>query len=303
MPVPGFQTIMLPILKVLSDGREYAISQLVDQIANDFKMSEEDRQEKLPSGQQTYLVNRVGWARTYLKKAGLLSVPRRGYAQITDEGRKLLAENLPRIDLRLLERYKGFVEFRDAHLDKTEKVEVAAASAEVTPEEAMERAHIRLRSELEDEILRKVKGCSPDYFENLVVRLLVAMGYGGSMADAGKAVGRSGDGGIDGIIKEDKLGLDAVYLQAKRWESGTVGRPEIQKFVGALAGQKANKGVFLTTSAFTPEAVEYARNLQQKVILVDGRQLAELMIDHDLGVSLVDKFEIKRIDNDFFEED
>lgn len=302
MAVPGFQDFMLPILKLLSDGSETSARVLVEKLSHVIKITPDDLVAKLPSGKQTIFENRVAWARFYLKKANLIASPRRGHFLIAEAGKKLLIENPAKIDIALLQRYPSFVEFHDAGAEKVEEKNFSEIHNDETPQELMERAYAKLKTELEGEILRMVKSCSPEYFENVVVQLLVAMGYGGSLADAGKAVGRSGDGGIDGIIKEDKLGLEVIYLQAKRWEN-VVGRPEIQKFVGALAGQRANKGVFLTTSSFTGEATAYASGVQQKVILVDGRRLVELMIEHDLGVSTVAKFEIKKVDHDFFEEE
>ena len=305
MAIPSYQDFMLPLLTALSDGTERKSSEVDGLLADRLKLTPEDQATKLPSGVQSVWTNRTGWARTYLKKAGLISSPRRGIVTITDDGRKLLAEKPERIDWRLLLRYEAFRQFQAQSVPKSEDGATAATPTpepEETPGESMERAYRALRHDLEDELLQKLKACSPSYFETIVVQLLVAMGYGGSLKDAGKAVGRSGDGGIDGIIKEDKLGLDVVYIQAKRWE-GVVGRPEIQKFVGALAGQKAGKGVFITTSGFTKEAVDYAGGVQQKVILLDGPELSRLMFDNGQGVETKATFELKKIDNDFFEEE
>ena len=301
MSIPSYQDFMLPLLTALADGTDRRSAEVDGLLADRLNLTPDEQATKLPSGVQTIWTNRTGWARTYLKKAGLIASPRRGVIAITEDGRKLLAENPARINTKVLERFELFRQF---HGQPTVLAGLPAepTDGDETPEETIGNAYRTLRSGLQDEVLQKLKGCTPSYFENVVVQLLVAMGYGGSLKDAGKAVGRSGDGGIDGIIKEDKLGLDVVYIQAKRWE-GVVGRPEIQKFVGALAGQRATKGVFITTSGFTKEASDYAAGVQQKVILVDGAQLTELMIDHGMGVATTATFELKKIDNDFFEEE
>lgn len=305
MAVPTFQDVMLPVLKAFSDGREHAISEIDDSVAKAMGITSDDLAEKVTSGVGTKWKDRTHWARYYMKRAGLLSTPRRGAWLITDEGQKLLAEKLDRVDTKVLRRFESFLQFTARIGASTPKVSddiPAQKEGDETPEETIGRAYKTLRRTLEDDVLQKLKACTPGYFEDIVVQLLVAMGYGGSLADAGKAVGRSGDGGIDGIIKEDKLGLDVIYIQAKRWES-VVGRPEIQKFVGALAGRRANKGVFITTSGFTKDAVEYADGVQQKVILLDGSRLAELMIEHGKGVTTMETYTLKKIDNDFFEEE
>jgi restriction system protein len=309
MPIPDYQALMLPVLKLAADGREHRFRDAVEQLAADFAMTDAERAELLPSGGQPIFNNRVGWAATYLKQAGLLQSPKRGLFQITDTGKTLLRENPRNIDNALLERYEAFRAFRTRRRvaeDPEPRAEAAHAQqererpADETPEDALASAYRKLRKNLESELLEQVKGSSPAFFERLVVDLLVAMGYGGSRQDAGRAIGRSGDEGIDGIIKEDKLGLDAIYLQAKRWES-TVGRPEIQKFAGALQGQRANKGVFITTSDFSREAHEYASAINTKIILIDGLRLAELMVDHNVGVTPVGNYELKRVDSDYFE--
>ena len=258
--------------------------------------------ELLPSGQQCIFNNRVGWACSYLKKAGLLDSPRRGIFRITDRGRKVLAENLSRIDVKYLERFPEFTVFRAASRGNNEQIQqFVAETTDKTPEEVLELAHQSLRQSLAQEIVGRILACTPAFFETLVVELLVKMGYGGSRRDAGQRLGQSGDGGIDGIIKEDRLGLDTIYIQAKRWQ-GSVGRPEVQKFVGALQGQFARKGVFITTSCFTTDAIDYATRLDTKVVLIDGEQLANLMIDFDVGVSVAASYIVKRIDSDYFEE-
>lgn len=305
MTIPDFQTLMVPLLRRLADGREHAFSDLVEALSDEFGLTDEERRELLPSGRARHIHNRVGWARTYLGKAGLIDPTRRGHCRITERGRAVLAEGPERIDISYLGRFPEFVEFRSVRRERSEHAapdEQGARSENVaTPEEALEEAYQRLRSDLEAEILVQVKSCSPAFFERLVVELLVEMGYGGTLRDAGQAVGRSGDGGIDGIIKEDRLGLDLIYVQAKRWD-GTVGRPEIQRFAGALQGHRARKGVFLTTSEFSREAMEFVRTIDSKVVLIDGALLARLMVDHGVGVATERTYAVKRLDSDFFSE-
>lgn len=258
----------------------------------------------MPSGQSFAFGNRVGWARTYLKKAGLLKSTRRGHFAITDRGMQVAESPPDRIDNKFLDQFQEFTEFRTVRIDDGEQASVLAAEvdSDATPEEMLESAYGKLRKSLVGELLQTISECSPTFFERLVIDLLVAMGYGGSRREAGQAVGRSGDGGIDGIIKEDRLGLDIIYIQAKRWEA-TIGRPEIQKFAGALQGQRARKGIFITTSSFSRDAVEYAANIDSKIILIGGDQLANFMIDHNVGVSRFASYEVKRIDSDYFVEE
>ena len=303
MGVPDFQLLMLPLLRMAADGREHSLAEARDLLAADFKVSDAELQELLPSGRQPKFANRVAWAKSYLQQAGLLQTPRRAHFQITDRGRAVLKAPPPRIDIKFLEQYPEFVDFR------TPKVEVATVLVDApsvqaepeTPEEALEAAHQKMRLGLATELLSRVKSASPQFFENLVVELLVKMGYGGSRRDAGQAIGRAGDEGIDGVISEDRLGLDVVYLQAKKWD-GTVGRPEIQRFVGALHGKRAKKGVFITTSAFSAEAVAYVEHIDPKVVLIDGRRLTELMIDFGVGVNTSATYDVKRVDSDYFDE-
>jgi restriction system protein len=305
MAIPDYQTVMLPLLRFAADGQEHSKQESVEALAAEFGLSDADRRELLPSGRQATFDNRVAWATTYLKKAGLLAATRRAHFRITDRGREVLAEKPVRVNVKLLDRFPEFVEFRTRRNEEGQPEAPAAmnlpASAQ-TPEEEIEAAYQRIRNDLADEVLQQIMSCSPSFFERLVVDLLVRMGYGGTRKDAGQAVGKSGDGGIDGIIKEDRLGLDVIYLQAKRWE-GTVGRPEIQKFVGALQGQRAHRGVFITTSSFTKEAVHYTSMIENKMVLIDGEMLAQLMIDHGVGVSSVASYEIKRVDTDYFSEE
>ncbi|HEY0721773.1 MAG TPA: restriction endonuclease [Gammaproteobacteria bacterium] len=303
MAIPDFQSLMLPLLRIAADGHEHALRDVTEKLSQQFNLTEEERQTLLPSGRQTTIANRVGWSRTFMLKAQLLESTRRGYFRITQRGHDLLTQNPERIDITVLKQYPEFVEFRNSRSSDVSDSEPASLEkTEATPEESLEFAYQRLRNELADELLRTIVSCTPAFFERLVVDLLVAMGYGGSRQDAGRAIGRSGDDGIDGIIKEDRLGLDIIYLQAKRWQ-GVVGRPEIQKFAGALQGNRARKGVFITTSSFTREADEYVSRIDSKIILIDGRQLAQLMIDHDVGVSTQQTFVLKRIDADYFSEE
>ena len=308
MPIPAFQTCMLPLLRFAADGREHQLKEATQHLAQEFKLTDEELNEFLPSGQQPVFINRIGWARSYMKKAGLLASPRRGFFQITSRGQAVLKEAPPQINIKYLERFPDFQEFwakyrakKDADEGSENLVEVESAPGQ-TPHEALESAYERLRSEIAAEILQALKGSDPSLFENIVVELLVKMGYGGSRQDAGKAIGRSGDEGIDGIIKEDHLGLDSIYVQAKRWDSTTVGRPDIQKFAGALQGQRARKGIFITTSEFSREAQDYVSRIDSKIVLIGGKALAGLMIDFGVGVTSVATYEVKKIDSDYFGE-
>ena len=297
---------MLPALKFFSDGLEHSTREAVAVLSDEFGLSEQERRQLLPSGKQETMLNRVGWSTTYLRKAELLEQTRRPLSRITKRGLQVLSEKPSRIDMQYLERFPEYQKFKEVSRSENSELVNAAIGrvSEQTPEEVLEYGHAQLQQSLKQEILEQTKLCSPAFFENLVVELLVGMGYGGSFRDVAEVIGRSGDGGIDGIIKEDKLGLDMIYVQAKRWE-GNVGRPEIQKFVGALAGHGAQKGVFITTSNFTQEALEYARNRVNniKVVLIDGRHLAELMMDHNIGVATARVFEVKRLDSDYFTEE
>lgn len=303
MPAPDFQSFFKPLLQLASDGQEHSVREAREKIAQTMGLSVQDLSELLPSGTQTKFDNRVAWAKSYFIQAKVLEATRRGYFRITDRGRELLSKGHPRIDIRILDQYEEFVEFHSAHDDGGEAVTVdAPATPSETPEEVLQKAHRGIRNELAGELLGRVKTNSPKFFESLVVDLMIAMGYGGSRADAGKAIGQTGDEGIDGIIKEDRLGLDIIYLQAKRWD-GTVGRPEIQRFVGALHGKRAKKGVFITTGRFSDDAVGYVESIDPKVILIDGRTLANLMIDFNLGTTTAAIYELKRIDSDYFGEE
>jgi len=301
MPIPDFQTCMLPVLSFASDGEDHSVRETVDVLADQFKLTPAEKSELLPSGQAPTFSNRVAWAKFYLKKAGLIESPKRGSFKITDRGKSVLTEKPTRINMKYLERFPEYIEFKDSSKSSSESTDSVMESTEKTPEEILESAYLNIRQVLAQEILARILGCSPTFFEQLVVELLVKMGYGGSRKDAGERIGQSGDGGIDGIIKEDRLGLDTIFIQAKRWQ-GSVGRPEIQKFVGALQGQRANKGVFITTSSFTADATDYVSRIDTKVVLIDGKLLSSLMMDFDVGVSLSASYVVKRIDSDYFEE-
>ncbi|KAF0098593.1 MAG: restriction system protein [bacterium] len=300
MTIPDYQSVMKPLLRFTADKLEHSLREAVDSLAIEFRLTQDELKELLPSGQQFVFVNRVGWARTYLKKAGLLESTRRSHFQITPRGMDVLNQAPDRIDVKYLDQFDEFKEFRNLKRTRLEEA-VTDDLSDNTPEEALETAYKQLRDTLANDLLLQLKGSSPSLFEKIVVELLVKMGYGGSRNDAGKAIGRSGDEGIDGIIKEDRLGLDIIYIQAKRWD-GTVGRPEVQKFAGALQGQLARKGIMITTSAFSKEANEYASRIENKIVLIDGEQIAQLMIDHGLGVSPVAIFEVKKLDSDYFSE-
>jgi restriction system protein len=303
--IPDYQTLMLPLLRLYETQEALSISELEPILAEQFSLTEEERTRLLPSGKQRTFLNRIGWARTHLGKAGLLESPQRSLWRLTARGREVLQQNPTRIDVTFLEQFAEFLEFQNTRRPNDAILENPLPQAAFqTPEEALDFGYSQLYQTLIQSILEQVKACSPSFFEQLVVELLVKMGYGGTVQDAGQVVGRSGDGGIDGIIKEDKLGLDVIYLQAKRWDS-VVGRPEIQKFVGALAGHGARKGVFITTSHFTEEALNYARNPVNniKIVLIDGQQLSALMIAHNLGVSVTRVIEVKRVDSDYFTEE
>ena len=303
MSIPDYQTLMLPLLRFLGDEKEHSAGEAVDAVAAEFQLAAEEREQLLGSGQQTIIRNRIGWAHTYMKKAALITSTRRGFFRITERGQSVLSARPNRIDVRFLEQFPEFVAFRELRHDRPEtRPNVIVAPNDATPEEALDVAYQRLRSDLEGELLDQVKSASPSFFERLVVDLLVRMGYGGTLRDAGQAVGKSGDGGIDGIIKEDRLGLDVIYIQAKRWEAN-VGRPEIQKFAGALQGHRARKGVFITTSSFSSEALEFVSKIDSKIVLMDGATLAKYMIDHGVGVATSRAYEVKKIDSDYFSEE
>lgn len=306
MAIPDYQTFMLPLLKIAAEG-ETRIPELEERICNDFGLSEAEREALLPSGRQKVIHNRLHWAKFYLTRAGLMDVPSRGRFVTNPAGRELLARNPPRIDVALLETYPAFREFYRTTREGAGENEAGAeaapppAPATVTPEEQVEAAYAALQAALRQDLLARILQNPPAFFERVIVTLLVAMGYGGSHRDAAQQLGRSGDGGVDGVINEDRLGLDRVYVQAKRYAPGNgVGRPDVQGFVGSLVGFGATKGVFVTTAAFSTQARDFVRHLTQRVILIDGQQLADLMIEHNVGVRLTRAVEFKRLDEDFF---
>ena len=295
MAVPDFQSLMLPLLRFVQDRNEHRLADCRSPLAEQFSLTEAEQTELLPSGQQSRFNNRVAWAKVYLERAGLLAKTRRGYFKITDAGASVLLDPPSRIDMSFLQQFPGFDEFR---AKKTEG-ESEGSLNETTPEETLQIAHQTIRDALALELITSIKSATPTFFERLVLDLMLKMGYGGSREKSGMLTSAGADGGIDGIINEDQLGLDVIYLQAKRWEN-TVGRPEIQKFVGALHGRRARKGVFLTTSSFSSEAIDYASNIDSKVVLIDGLTLAQLMIDFNVGVSRSQIYEVKRVDSDYF---
>ena len=304
MAIPDYETLMLPLMQFAADSKEHSINDVTKHLADLFKLTSEEREQRIPSGQSSYIKNRTGWAKTYLKKSGLLSSPKRGLIQITARGREILSQKPERINTAFLEQFPEFVEFQDRSSPQAAAESSKVATFEKqTPEETIERGYTELRSQLADELLEQIKSCSSDFFERLVVDVIVAMGYGGSHRDAAKATQRSNDGGIDGIIKQDRLGLDTIYIQAKKWdESRPIHRPEIQKFAGALQGVRARKGIFITTSSFSDGAHEYVATIDSKIVLIDGTELAQLMIDHGIGVTPHQTYEIKRLDSDYFEQ-
>ncbi|MBP7480803.1 MAG: restriction endonuclease [Spirochaetaceae bacterium] len=303
MPIPDFQSFMRPLLESIKDGKEHELKEVKKVLILLFKITEDELREKIPSQRAFVFDNRLGWANTYLKKAGLISSQRRAYLEITDDGKKYLEVHPGQIKISDLKKIEMFIKNEtqakkhEESIDSDKIIENTAKS----PEEVIETAHEMIVANLSSEILSLVKSCSPYFFEKLVVDLLIGMGYGGSRKEAGTAIGRSGDGGIDGIINEDKLGLDSIYLQAKRWEN-TVPVKEIRDFAGSLLSKKAKKGVFITTSDFPKSADEFVKSIDPKIILIDGKKLATLMIENNIGVTLKDKYEIKDIDNDYFEE-
>jgi restriction system protein len=304
MSIPDFQTAMLPLLKLAAE-REWRISDAVDRLADEFKISLEERAALLPSGRQTTIRNRVAWAKSYLVKAGLLKPTKRGHFCISDHGRNVLANPPERITIKYLNQFPEFQEFRrERELDPTAPQDSDTAhESTLTPDEAIRNAHKQLEAELADELLVKIRSGTPAFFENLVVRLLFAMGYGGSVAEINKAlVGGAGDGGVDGVIDQDILGLDRIYVQAKRYADGnTVGPSAIRDFFGSLDRFKATKGLFVTASTYTASARETAGMLSKRIVLVDGAQLTRLMIRHNVGCRVEETLEIKEIDEEFFE--
>lgn len=298
--IPQYHTLMLPLLKVMGGGSELTTNQMRDAVADHLGLSAEALSQRLPSGTQTAFDNRMGWARTYLFKAGLIERPRRATYVISQSGKDLLSNPPAAIDAEFLRSYEQFNDFISTTKNgKQELIESSDIDDDLTPEEQIEKGVRRIQRELQDEVLDRVRQLPPEGFEQLVLRLLVGMGYGGSMEDV-QGVARGADGGVDGVVNQDHLGLDRIYIQAKRWE-GSVGRPVIQGFVGALAGVGASKGVIMTTSTFAQPAQEYVKTLtDRRIILVDGKRMSELMLKHGIGVSTKQTFVIQRMDEDFF---
>lgn len=305
MSVPDFQTLFRPLLEVLGDGQDHEIKDIRERLATAFSLTDDDIQERIPSGQVTKLQNRVGWAATYLYRTRLIDRPRRAVYRINERGREVLTDNPDRVDLKTLSQFAELGEFRQRKQTAEIVDDQPAPSGEAedqTPEERIDSAYRELRAALAGELLDHVFDQSPDFFEQLVLNVLHAMGYGGGQQNATERLGKSGDGGVDGIIREDRLGLDLIYIQAKRWQN-VVGRPEIQKFFGALHGQRATKGIFITTSTFSRDAASYAEDVTPRVILIDGRQLAQLMIDYGIGATETKRYALKRLDLDYFATD
>lgn len=309
MPIPDYQTLMLPLLDFIDDAQSHTTQEAVEHLSKAFNLTEEELNQWLPSKTAKTFNNRVHWAKAHLKMAEAIENISKGTFRITERGRSILTNKPQSVTVKYLmslfpdyeDRITGF-RTKKKEDDPAKPVQYDKENEQETPAELIESGYQKIRKALEDEILAKLKSVHPSFFERIVVELLVKMGYGGSIQDAGRAIGKSGDEGIDGTIKEDKLGLDVIYVQAKRWE-GVVGRPELHKFVGALAGQGAKKGIFITTSSFTKEAELYSPKNETKMVLIDGTKLAQYMIDHNLGVSVQNTYEIKRIDTDYFDED
>jgi restriction system protein len=300
--IPTYEQIMLPFLRLLSDGKEYSKLEVVKNLATIFSLTDFEISQLLPSGKQPIFGNRIGWARTYLKKASLIDSPRRAHYSITDRGRELLNENPLELKSKDLLRYPEFKRFVGISDDSPEQLTHEGITVtSKTPEEELESAFVRYRSQLASELLDQVKSSTPAFFEQLVIDLLTKMGYGGSRKDAGEALGRSGDGGVDGLIKEDRLGLDTIYIQAKKWEN-PVKINDVRDFAGALLYRKARKGIFITTSSFPKSADDFVKGIDPKVILIDGNMLADFMIENGVGLSPVNTYQIYRIDADYFEE-
>lgn len=305
MSIPKYDDMYCEFLEALSDKHSHLMREVTEILASRFHVTEQERQLLLPSGRQAIFDNRVGWTRTYLKKAGLVGSPARGSVILTETGQQVLADKPSRIDNDYLSQFESFRQFQSAS-DTTQKEQVSNDSPVtgkgLSPQDVLDSAYQQIHQALADELLAEIMRQSPAFFERLVVELLESMGYGGSLEKAGAVLGKSGDEGIDGVIREDKLGFSMIYIQAKRWDlDATVSRPEIQKFVGALAGQGASKGLFITTGHFSAEAKAYAEKQHTtKVVLVDGEALARLMIEYNVGVSTESTYQIKRIDSDFF---
>ncbi len=303
MPIPTYESCMLPLLKLLDERSEVSARDAYPALADRLELTSDERKQLLPSGRQEVFKSRVGWARTYLKKAGLIETPRRGLWTITPRGKEAANNPPPELNVAFLMQFPEFREWYENDEQEGASSSATLTDKTTTPEEQLEIAHGVLLASLKSDLLQQVKNCSPHFFETLVVELLVKMGYGGNLKDAGAAIGRVGDEGIDGIINEDVLGLDVVYIQAKKWDGAKIGRPEIQKFAGALQGRRAKKGVFITTSEFSEEAKAFVKHIDSRIVLIDGRELARLMIERGLGVTLKSAYEVKQVDLDYFTEE
>lgn len=300
MPVPKYYEFFPYVLDCLSDGKEHTMKEIAEYCAISTKLTEDDKRETIPSGMPVY-TNRVGWARTYLSKAGLIERVSRSVYRITAQGKKAVEFGVEKVDLRYLSQFDSFNEFSNPKTTDKEKIKTVIEKEE-SPQEQIESAIKKINSSLLDDIMSEVLKMSPYDFENLVVRLLIKMGYGTLKQNPDAVTKKTGDEGIDGVVSADKFGFDSIYIQAKKWQtSSTVGRPEVQRFLGALAGQGATKGIFITTAHFSKEAIDFAnKQLHQKIVLVDGEQLSKLMIEYDFGVSTVESYVVKRVDYDFF---
>lgn len=305
MAIPDYQTIMLPLLKAAADDKEHRVGEVLERLSNDFHLTQEERQQLLPSGMPTF-ANRVGWAKSYLVQAGLLEATKRAHFRITDQGRQVLKENPSHLDNDYLLRFDSFVSFRNRgraseSVPPLNAPETSGPIQSQTPDELARGVVRQIDAALAKDLLDRILAAPPVFFEGLIVKLLLAMGYGGSRADSGQIVGKSGDHGIDGIIDQDSLGLDRVYIQAKKYaKDNSVSEPEIRAFSGSLGAAKANKGTFVTTSTFTQPAQNFAERHPFKIVLIDGEQLAALMIRYNVGARIEETLHLKRIDEDFF---
>jgi len=305
MAIPDYQTIMLPLLKFVGDQKEHHVREMIEYLADEFQLSDEERRRLLPSGNDVIFDNKVKWARLYIGKAGFLESTKTGYWRITELGLQVLSRNPSRINTKFLGQFPKYQEWKKATTNTAKVVTQGKVKVieEQTPEESLEYGYQQIRQNLVQQLLELVKNASPKFFEKLVVELIVKMGYGGTVRDAGEVLGRSGDGGIDGVIKEDRLGLDKIFIQAKRWRDAPVGTGELRNFVGALQEKKANKGIFITTSRFVGNTQDYIDKVGGNIVLLDGEQLAQLMIDYGVGVSPVANYEVQKVDSDFFIEE
>jgi len=304
MPIPDFQQCMRPSLAVLEDGEVHHFNDGYENVLRVFEVTEEEKRQLLPSGKQTIVRNRCGWSNTYMKKAGLITSPKRSHFQITDLGKKVLVDKPNSFKVSYLKEISK--EFVDFHTAKPKAIGITTPQdhneEQTDPLERLVNAHSEIQDNIASELLQMIKDQSPDFLERLVVQLMHAMGYGGWSEESGEATQYTADGGVDGFINEDPLGLDTIYLQAKRYTDNSIGRPDLQAFVGALEMKRARKGVFITTSQFSREALEYIEMIEKKVVLIDGPTLAKLMVQHGLGVSTTETYSVKAIDSDFFDE-